>query len=95
MSSRHHLKIYKPNLAKEASVLKPLLENTDEHITLDWKTDHTTSFYCILKIVSEITTKKNKHFDKNLETRVVCGGCTFVLSAALEQFAQEGWVALA
>ena len=70
MGSIHHLTRYISKPSKEASALKPLLKTLDKDKTLDWKSDHTTAFYRILKLVSEIT--ENKQFDQNLETRVVC-----------------------
>ena len=49
---------------------------------------------CILKPVLAITTE-NKEFEQNLKYRVVCDVCIFWLGASLEQFAQEGPVAIA
>ena len=92
MGSIHHLTRYISKPSKEASALKPLLKTLDKDKTLDWKSDHTTAFYRILKLVSEIT--ENKQFDQNLETRVVCDASKLEWSAALEHFTQIGRVAI-
>ena len=47
-----------------------------------------------IETVLAITTE-NKEFEQNLKYRVVCDVCIFWLGASLEQFAQEGPVAIA
>ena len=44
-------------------------------------------------MVADIT--QSKHFDQNIETRMVCDASTFSLGAALEPNTSEGWVAIA
>ena len=87
--SIHHLTRYIPHLAQPAAALRLLLKNTDKHKTLNWSAEHETAFQTIKKLVAEIT--HNKHFDQNLDTRVVCDFSTYELGAALEQNTKEGW----
>ena len=56
-----------------------IAKNTEKKKPLDWSSDHNTAFKNVLKLVAEIT--QNKHFDQQLETRIVC--------------APEGWIAVA
>ena len=93
MESIHHLTRYIPHLAQAAAALRPLLKNTDKHKKLNWSTEYDSAFHKIEKLVTEIT--QNKHFDQNLDTRVVCDASTYGLCAALEQNTNEGWVAIA
>ena len=88
MVSIHHLTRFLSNLARESSALKPFLKTKDKYKTLEWKSDRTASFYRILKLVSKIN--ENKLFDQIIETLVVCEASKFGLSAALEQFTEEG-----
>ena len=74
MGSMHHLTQYVPKLAKIAAALRPSLKNTEKNKPLDWSTDHNTTFKNILKMVAEIT--QNKHFDRFLDTRIVCDAST-------------------
>ena len=79
-----------PRLAQTAATLPPLLKITDENKTLDWRLEHNLAFNNILKLVSDITL--NKHFDHNLETRVISYASTSGLGPALEQYSKEyGW----
>ena len=93
MWSIHHLPRYIPNLAQAAAALRPLLKTTEKKKPLDWSTKHNTAFKNILKLVTEIT--QNKHFDQQLETRIVCDAFNTGLGAALEQHSPEGWIAVA
>ena len=93
MGSIHHLTRYIPNLAQAAAALRLLLKNTEKKKSLDWSTEHNTAFKNILKTVAEIT--QNKHFDIQLETRIVCDASNAGLGAALEQNSREGWIAVA
>ena len=93
MGSIHHLTRYIPNLAQAATVLRPLLKHTEKKKPLDWSTEHNTAFKIILKLVAEIT--QNKHFDQQLETRLVCDASNTGLGVALEQNSPEGWIAVA
>ena len=51
------------------------------------------SFQNILKLIAKIT--QNKHFDQQLETRIVCDASNTGLGAALEQISPQGWIAVA
>ena len=93
MGSKHHFTRYIPNLAQTAAALRPLLKNTEKKKPLDWSSEHNTAFKNILKLVVEIT--QNKHFDQQLETRIVCDASNTGLGAALEQNLPEGWIAVA
>ena len=93
MGSIRHLTRYIPNLAQTAAALRPLLKNTEKKKPLDWSSEHNTAFKNILKLVAEIT--QNKHFDQQLETRIVCDVSNNELGAALEQNSPEGWIAVA
>ena len=93
MGSIHHLTRYIPNLAQAATALRPLLKHTEKKKPLDWSTEHNTAFKIILKLVAEIT--QNKHFDQQLETRLVCDASNTGLGVALEQNSPEGWIAVA
>ena len=61
VGSKHRLTRYLPKLAQTAAALSPLLKITEKNKPIDWKSEHNTVFYKILKLVSEIT--QNKHFD--------------------------------
>ena len=93
MGSIHHLTRYIPHLTKIAAALRLLLENKDKHKTLNLSTEQDSAFHKSKKLVTEIT--QNKHFDQNLDTRVVCDASTNRLDAALKQNPNEGWVAIA
>ena len=93
MGSIHHLTRYIPHLAQAAAALRPLLMNTDKHRTLNWSAEHDSAFHKIKRLVTEIT--QNKHFDQNLDTRVVCDASKYGLGAAIEQNTKKGWVAIA
>ena len=69
MGSKHHLTRYIPNLAQTTAALRPLLKNTQKKKPLDWSSELNTAFKNILKFVAETT--QNKHFDQQLETRIV------------------------
>ena len=66
--------------------ISPLLKNTEKG-TLEWSPEHNTTFKIILKLVPEIT--QNKHFDQDLDTRIVCDASTTGLGDALEQQSPE------
>ena len=93
MGSKHHLTRYRPKLAQTAAALRPLIKNTEKNKPIDWKSEHNTVFYNILKLVSEIT--QNKHFDQHLDTRIVCDASTSRLGESLEHYSPEGGVAIA
>ena len=93
MGSIHHPTRFIPHLAHAATVLRPLLRNTDKHKSLNWSAEHETAFQKIKKLVAEIT--QNIHFDQNLKTRVVCEASPYGLGAVLEQNTEKGWVAIA
>ena len=86
----HDLKKHFP--AQAAATLCPLLKNIDKK-DFDWKTQLTTTFEKVLKILSSFS--ENEHFDLNLEKRVACDVSTFGLGAALGQITDEGWDAIA
>ena len=91
MGSIHHLTRYIPNLAQAAAALRPLLRNTEKkHLTCH---QNITQISKILKLVAEIT--QNKHFDQQLENRIVCDASNKGFGAALEQNSPEGWIAVA
>ena len=56
-------------------------------------TELESAFQRIKNLVAEIT--QNKHFDRNLDTRVGSDASTYGLGAALEQNTKERWVAIA
>ena len=93
MGSIHHLTRFIPNLAQTAAAFRPLLKNTEKKKPLHWSSEHNTAFKNMLKLVAEIT--QNKHFDQQLETRIVCDASNTGLGAALEQNSPEGWIAVA
>ena len=81
MGSIHHPTRFIPHLAHAATLLRPLLRNTDKHKSLNWSAEHESAFQKIKKLVAEIT--QNVHFDQNLKTRVVCEASTYGLGAVL------------
>ena len=83
MGSIHHPTRFIPHLAHAATVLRPLLRNTDKYKSLNWSAEHESAFQKIKKLVAEIT--QNVHFDQNLKTRVVCEASTYGLGAVLEK----------
>ena len=93
MGSIHLLTRYIPNLAQVAAALRPLLKNTEKKKPLDWSSEHNTASKNVLKLVAEIT--QNKHFDQQLETRIVCDASNTGLGAALERNSPKGWIAVA
>ena len=89
MGSIQLLTRYIPDLAHAAEAPRPpLLKNTDKHKTLNWSTKHDSAFHKIEKLETEVT--QNKHFDQNLDTRVVCDASTYGLGADLEQNTKRG-----
>ena len=91
MGSIHHLTKYIPNSAQAVAALRPLLKNTLENSTLNWKLEQNTAFENIKKLVSEII--QNKHFNQHLETRIVTDASTSGLGASLKQYSPKSWVA--
>ena len=87
MGSIHHLTRYIPHLAYAAAAFHPLLKNTDKQKPLNWSAEHDSAILEIKKLVTRIT--QNKHFDQNVDTRVVCYASTYGLGAALEQNRKE------
>ena len=64
------------------------IKKTDKQKTLNLSAEHDSAFLKIKKLVTEIT--QIKHFDQNLDTRVVCDASTYGLGAVLEQNTKEG-----
>ena len=90
IGSIQHLTRYIPNLAQTAAALRPLMKNTLNKKSINWKPKQNTSFENLNKLVSEIT--QNKHFDQHLETRIVTDAFTSGLGASLKQYSLEGWL---
>ena len=80
-----------PTLTQATAAFRPLLKK-DKHKTFSWSVEHESAFQKIKKLVTEFT--QNKHFDQNLDTRVVCDASTYGLGSALEQNTKKGWVAI-